>query len=116
MLLTAAGQADIVGSQHEDLEVHDLAEPLFQVGMDPLKDYNWRSFHSAGDGCALVQGEVVGGDLAVVSRHQLIQLLERQIKVKGCRVIEVVVGSIIVLVIAAKKKISRLERVCCALT
>lgn len=67
--------------------------------MDSFKNDDGRRLDGLGDVCALVQGEVIGWDLAVLPRNQLVQLFKSQVEVEGRGVIKVVVGSIVVLVI-----------------
>ena len=51
---------------------------------------------------ALVQSEVIRGDLAVLARNQLVELLVSKIEIEGRWMIEVVVCRIIVLIVAVK--------------
>ena len=74
-MLTSARQANVVRGKNKDFEIHQLTEAALNDGMNTLKDDDRRCLDSLGDVCALVQGEVVCGDLGVFARQQLLQLL-----------------------------------------
>ena len=84
--------------------------------MNTLENDDGRSLDSLGDVCALVQGEVVCGDLGVFAGQQLLQLLVCQIEVEGVRVIEVVISSVLMLIVPSQqsfvRKISQIELLC----
>ncbi len=71
--------------------------------MNSLEDDDGCSFDCWRDVGALVQGEVVGGDLTVFAWDKLVQFLVCKVEVECLGVIEVVVGSVFVLIIATEK-------------
>lgn len=64
--------------------------------MDALEDDDRSSLDLLFDLRSQVQREVVGRDLAVLARHKLLDLLKSQVEVKGFRMVEVVVLSVVV--------------------
>lgn len=79
--LNSTGQADIIWSKNENFKVHELTESALYDSMDAFKDYNWGSFDSIGDSCALVQSKVIGGNFAILPCNQLTKLFVGQIEV-----------------------------------
>lgn len=68
--------------------------------MDTFEHDNRGSFDGLHDVCPLVSRKVVSGNLHIPSVQQLADLLVGQVEVEGVRMVEVVVGRIVVLIVA----------------
>ena len=70
--------------------------------MNALENDDRGCLNSGSDRGALVQSEVIRGDLAVLARNQLIELLVSKIEIEGRWMVKIVVCRIIVLIVAVK--------------
>ena len=93
-------EADIIGGQHKNLDVHQVAESFFQIGMDAFEENNGRRLHKLGNFGALVQRKVIRWNVHIFSANQSLQLFIRKVKIKGIWMIKVVICSIFVLIIS----------------
>lgn len=75
--------------------------------MDPLENDDGCGLDSLRNVGALVQGEVVCGNLSIFAGQKLLQLLVSQVEVEGVWVIEVVVCSIFMLIIPLQQSLVR---------
>lgn len=77
-----------------------MPETFFVDRVDAFKDDDWRSLGGVQHVRALVSGEVISWDLSVLARNQFCNLFKCQVKVKGFRMVEVVVCCVFVLFVA----------------
>lgn len=92
-------KSDIIGGQHKNLDVHEVAKSFLQIGVDAFEENNGRRLHKLGNFGALVQRKVIRRNVHIFSANQTLQLFIRKVKIKGIRMIKVVICSIFVLII-----------------
>ena len=71
--------------------------------MDAFKNDDRRCFDCLRYIGSLVECEVISWDLNVLTLEQLLKLFESQVEIQGARVVEIVVGSIFVVLITTQR-------------